>query len=58
MKKLQGKQLFLREAKYMAGIVFGALLVAIGYAWFLMPYNMAPGGVGGLAQVLNFYFRI
>ena len=58
MKKLTGKKLVAREARYLAGITFGALLVAIGYAWFLMPYNMAPGGVGGLAQVLNFYFRI
>ncbi len=58
MKKLKGKQLFLREAKYTAGIVFGSVLLAIGYAWFLMPYNMAPGGVGGLAQVINFYFKI
>ncbi len=58
MKKLTGKKLVAREAKYLAGITGGAILVAIGYAWFLMPYNMAPGGVGGLAQVLNFYLRI
>lgn len=58
MKKLTGKKLFLREAKYMSGIVIGAVLFAIGYAWFLIPYNMAPGGVAGLSQVLNYYFKI
>ncbi|HNU54337.1 MAG TPA: YitT family protein [Candidatus Syntrophosphaera sp.] len=58
MKKLSGKQLFFREAKHIVGIAIGALLLAIGYSWFLMPYNMAPGGVGGLAQVINYYFRI
>jgi uncharacterized membrane-anchored protein YitT (DUF2179 family) len=58
MNKLKGKRYWQREIKYLAGIVGGSLLVAIGYAWFLMPYNMAPGGVGGLSQVINYYFRI
>ena len=58
MKKLTGKRLVLREARYLAGIIFGALLLAIGYSWFLLPYNMAPGGVGGLSQIINHYFGI
>ncbi|MBW6514721.1 MAG: YitT family protein [Candidatus Syntrophosphaera sp.] len=58
MKKLTGKRLVLREARYLAGILFGALLLAIGYSWFLLPYNMAPGGVGGLSQIINYYFGI
>jgi uncharacterized membrane-anchored protein YitT (DUF2179 family) len=58
MKKLTGKKLFLREAKHLAGIILGSIFVAVGYSWFLMPYNMAPGGVGGLAQVVNYYFGI
>jgi len=58
MKKLSKKQYILRETKNLIGITFGALLVAIGYAWFLMPYNMSPGGVAGVAQVINYYFKI
>ena len=58
MKKLSKKQYILRETKNLVGITFGALLVAIGYAWFLMPYNMSPGGVAGVAQVMNYYFKI
>lgn len=58
MKKLTGKRLVAREAGRLGGVTFGALLLAIGYSWFLLPYNMAPGGVGGLSQILKFYFGI
>lgn len=58
MKKLRRAKLIRREAARLAGIFAGALLLAIGYSWFLLPYNMAPGGVGGIAQVLNYYFGI
>ncbi|MGC9362132.1 MAG: YitT family protein, partial [Candidatus Syntrophosphaera sp.] len=58
MKKLTGKRLVAREAGRLGGVTFGALLLAIGYSWFLLPYNMAPGGVGGLSQIFKFYFGI
>ncbi len=58
MKKLTGKRLVAREAGRLGGVTFGALLLAIGYSWFLLPYNMAPGGVGGLSQIFKFHFGI
>lgn len=58
MKKLNNKERLSREIKYLVGILVGGISFAIGYAWFLMPYNMAPGGVAGLAQVINFYLPV
>jgi len=40
------------------GILFGASLLAFSYSWFLIPYNIAPGGVGGLSQILFHIFHI
>ena len=40
------------------GITFGTLLYGIGYAWFLIPFKIAPGGVGGLSQIFYFKFHI
>lgn len=40
------------------GIALGSLLLAVSYSWFLMPYNMAPGGVGGIAQIIYHFTGI
>ena len=37
------------------GITFGCILFGIAYAWFLVPFKVSPGGVGGIAQVLHFF---
>lgn len=37
-------------------IHIGCLLVAAGITWFLVPNNIAAGGVSGLAMVLNSFF--
>ncbi len=58
MKKLSKKQRIRREIGHFAGIIFASVFFAIGYSWFLLPYNMAPGGVGGLSQILNRFFGI
>ncbi len=39
-----------------AGILFGSLLYGIGLSWFLLPYKIAPGGVGGLSQIFFHIF--
>lgn len=49
------KESFKRRFKNVVGITFGAILYAIGYAWFLVPFKVAPGGVGGLAQIFYHY---
>ncbi|MCD6245486.1 YitT family protein [candidate division WOR-3 bacterium] len=41
-----------------SGITIGALLYGIGYSWFLIPFKIAPGGVGGLSQILYFKLHI
>lgn len=40
-----------RELKNYLGIMFGAIIFAIAYSWFLVPYKIIPGGVGGLGQI-------
>lgn len=40
------------------GMIIGALLLAISYSWFLVPYKIAPGGIGGLSQILFHIFEI
>lgn len=39
-----------------AQIVLGCLLGALAYPWFLVPNYIAPGGLTGLATVLNYLF--
>ncbi len=40
------------------GIIAGSILFAIAYSWFLVPYKIAPGGIGGLGQILFHFFNI
>ncbi len=37
-------------------IILGCLLGALAYPWFLVPNHIAPGGLTGLATVLNYLF--
>ncbi|MBW6515609.1 MAG: YitT family protein [Candidatus Cloacimonetes bacterium] len=46
----------LRVVNQYIGIVFGSLFLAIAYSWFLVPYKIAPGGIGGLAQIFYHFF--
>lgn len=47
-----------RSIVQFSGIIFGAVLFAMAYSWFLVPYKIAPGGIGGLSQILFHMFRI
>ena len=40
------------------GIIAGSILFAIAYSWFLVPYKIAPGGIGGLGQILFHFINI
>ncbi len=44
--------------KQILGIILGSIFYGIGYSWFLVPYQMSPGGVGGIAQILNHFFDL
>ena len=52
------KDKLMRNVIQLTGIVLGAILFGIGYSWFLVPYKIAPGGVGGLAQIFYHIFHI
>jgi len=52
LKKLTKLQKIRREASHLLGILFGSIFFAMGYSWFLLPHNIAPGGVGGISQIL------
>ncbi|MEA1972340.1 MAG: YitT family protein [Candidatus Cloacimonadota bacterium] len=47
-----------RNIRQVFGIIFGAILFAVGYSWFLIPYKIVPGGVGGIGQILFYIFNI
>ncbi len=40
------------------GILIGSIIYGMAYAWFLIPYKIAPGGVGGLSQIFYHFFGI
>ncbi|MEA3267239.1 MAG: YitT family protein, partial [Candidatus Fermentibacteria bacterium] len=41
------------QARDYMGILAGSVLFGIAYSWFLFPFRISPGGVGGLAQILT-----
>ena len=46
----------IRNLQDFAGIIIGCIIFAISYAWFLIPFKVAPGGVGGIATLLHHLF--
>lgn len=36
-------------------IILGAILAALGYVLFMVPFNLAAGGISGLAIIINHY---
>lgn len=42
----------LSNIKDFSGITIGCIIFAMSYSWFLIPFKVAPGGVGGIATVL------
>jgi len=46
------------QLKDYSGIFAGAILFGIAYSWFLFPFRVSPGGIGGLAQILYHFTGI
>ena len=42
------------QARDYLGIFAGSVLFGLAYSWFLFPFRISPGGVGGLAQILYY----
>lgn len=47
-----------REVFRYAGIILSASLMGMANSWFLLPYNIAPGGAAGIAQIVNHFYSI
>lgn len=52
------KRKLIVNARDYIGIVFGAVIFGISYAWFLIPFKVSPGGVGGIAQIIYNFLGI
>ncbi|HEX2694308.1 MAG TPA: YitT family protein [Acidobacteriota bacterium] len=39
-------------------IVLGCTIMGLAYALFLIPHHFVPGGVSGLAIILNYFFKL
>jgi uncharacterized membrane-anchored protein YitT (DUF2179 family) len=59
-KKTSGGEMkkFKQYAQEHIGVIAGSILFAMAYSWFLAPYKIAPGGVGGLSQVVYHLLHI
>jgi uncharacterized membrane-anchored protein YitT (DUF2179 family) len=40
---------------YQATIAVGAMIAAFGYSMFMVPFNLAAGGIGGLGVIINHF---
>ncbi|MGI6214978.1 MAG: YitT family protein [Christensenellales bacterium] len=52
-KIISNKQFFIDYAQ----IILGAFLGALAYPMFLVPNNIAPGGITGAATIINYLFK-
>ncbi|MDD3049953.1 MAG: YitT family protein [Candidatus Cloacimonetes bacterium] len=52
------KNILKRNVIQYLGIVVGSVFFAMSYSWFLIPYKIAPGGIGGLAQIFFHFFGL
>ena len=39
-------------------VVVGSAIAAIGYSLFLIPHHFVPGGVSGIAMIINYFTRL
>ncbi len=50
------KRHILRELGQNIYIVIGSAVMALAYNLFLIPHHIVPGGAGGVAMILNYFF--
>jgi uncharacterized membrane-anchored protein YitT (DUF2179 family) len=39
-------------------VILGSVIMAIGYSLFLIPHHFVPGGVSGIAMIINYFTRL
>lgn len=47
-----------RAIRDVVGITLGCIIYALSFALFVVPLNLTPGGVSGLAIILNHFFSV
>ena len=52
MKQLQTRSIVQFIPRVLA-LILGALIAALAYSLFLVPFNIAAGGVGGISIIIN-----
>ncbi|MDD5361169.1 MAG: YitT family protein [Ignavibacteria bacterium] len=52
------KRKLLENIRDFIGIIVGSIIFGIAYSWFLIPFKVSPGGVGGIAQVIYYFVGI
>jgi uncharacterized membrane-anchored protein YitT (DUF2179 family) len=39
-------------------VILGSVVMAVGYSLFLIPHHFVPGGVSGIAMIVNYFTRM
>jgi uncharacterized membrane-anchored protein YitT (DUF2179 family) len=39
-------------------VILGSAIMAVGYSLFLIPHHFVPGGVSGIAMIVNYFTRL
>ncbi len=47
-----------RNLADLALVVLGSVIMGIGYSLFLIPHHFVPGGVSGIAMIVNYFSRL
>jgi uncharacterized membrane-anchored protein YitT (DUF2179 family) len=47
-----------RNLANLALVILGSVIMAIGYSLFLIPHHFVPGGVSGIAMIINYFTRL
>jgi uncharacterized membrane-anchored protein YitT (DUF2179 family) len=55
--KLQKKDLR-RNLANLTLVLLGSVIMGIGYSLFLIPHHFVPGGVSGIAMIINYFTRL
>lgn len=52
------KKTLRRNLADLALVVLGSIIMGIGYSLFLIPHHFVPGGVSGIAMIVNYFSKL
>jgi uncharacterized membrane-anchored protein YitT (DUF2179 family) len=47
-----------RNIANLALVLLGSVIMGVGYSLFLLPHHFVPGGVSGIAMIINYFTRL